>query len=139
MSESNRARMMLDFICDEVDHEQNPSGEDCWYCGGEGETFDCFDGFCLDADIGCADCTRACPECRIAKHARLKAIREAVIKSNDVDIAREWLKDVGRWSEDITPEQIQQHLDKAREALAAEAAKTDAASAGQPVSSPGET
>ena len=36
---------------------------DCPTCGGEGFIFDCFDGFCLDADIGCDDCTRSCPDC----------------------------------------------------------------------------
>lgn len=37
--------------------------EECWNCGGEGETFDCFDGFCLDAEIGCELCTRQCEVC----------------------------------------------------------------------------
>ena len=36
---------------------------DCWRCGGEGETFDCFDGFCADADIGCDMCTKKCDIC----------------------------------------------------------------------------
>lgn len=89
VSEQNRGRMLLDFICDEVDHRLNPGGEDCWYCGGEGVTFDCFDGFCLDSDVGCEDCTRDCPECRTHKHNYLKAVREEVIRTNDIDVARE--------------------------------------------------
>ena len=36
----------------------------CQRCGGEGFVFDCFDGFCEDADIGCDDCTRPCPDCQ---------------------------------------------------------------------------
>lgn len=34
--------------------------DECPVCGGEGFVFDCFDGCCLDADIGCDDCTRTC-------------------------------------------------------------------------------
>lgn len=41
---------------DELDSE-------CSHCGGEGFIFECFDGFCEDADVGCDDCTRPCPEC----------------------------------------------------------------------------
>lgn len=37
--------------------------EDCPECGGEGFVFQCFDGCCEDADIGCDDCTRTCPVC----------------------------------------------------------------------------
>lgn len=44
------------------DDNEYDDGE-CWNCGGEGFTFDCFDGFCEDADIGCADCTRKCRVC----------------------------------------------------------------------------
>src|SRR6185312_7378551 len=38
----------------------NIDNGDCWNCGGEGYTFDCFDGCCEDADVGCDDCTRRC-------------------------------------------------------------------------------
>ncbi len=44
------------------DHNEYEN-DGCPCCGGEGFIFDCFDGFCLDADIGCDDCTRRCPEC----------------------------------------------------------------------------
>lgn len=46
--------------------------DDCWYCGGDGFVFECFDGFCLDADVGCDDCTRECPECRL----RARSVRQ---------------------------------------------------------------
>lgn len=36
---------------------------DCYQCGGEGFVWSCFDGFCVDAEEGCDDCTRPCPEC----------------------------------------------------------------------------
>lgn len=34
--------------------------DECPNCGGEGFTFECFDGCCEDCDIGCDDCTRPC-------------------------------------------------------------------------------
>lgn len=37
--------------------------DECQRCNGDGFIFDCFDGFCADADEGCDDCTRPCPEC----------------------------------------------------------------------------
>lgn len=48
------------------DGQYDPSLDDdgtCWRCGGDGFIFECFDGFCLDADVGCDDCTRPCPIC----------------------------------------------------------------------------
>ena len=53
-------------MSDEFDHDYDPyDGEDtdCWNCGGEGYVFDCIDGFCLDAEIGCDLCTRRCDVC----------------------------------------------------------------------------
>lgn len=35
----------------------------CWECGGEGFIFDCFDGSCAGADMGCDGCTKPCPIC----------------------------------------------------------------------------
>lgn len=43
-------------------HSSDGGGDECPICGGEGFVFDCFDGCCLDADVGCDDCTRPC-EC----------------------------------------------------------------------------
>ena len=37
--------------------------EDCWDCGGDGFVFDCFDGLCAEAEIGCDDCTKTCSIC----------------------------------------------------------------------------
>lgn len=44
------------------DHEADDPW-DCYQCGGEGFVWSCFDGFCVDAEEGCDDCTRPCPEC----------------------------------------------------------------------------
>lgn len=38
--------------------------EGCPNCGGEGVIYDCFDGFCIDAESGCDDCARRCDWCR---------------------------------------------------------------------------
>nr|RAW03981.1 hypothetical protein DBT41_10090 [Aerococcus urinae] len=113
----DRGEMLLNAIYEDVDQRLNPNGEECWHCGGEGETFDCFDGFCRDADFGCPDCTTACPECRINSAERAKAIREEVIKSEDIDIARAWLKSVGRLSEGISADQILRELKTAKAKL----------------------
>ena len=112
-----RAKVLFGLLVDDVDRRMNPNDDECWHCGGEGYVADCFDGFCVDAEGGCEECTRRCPECARYSYNRLKAIREEVIKSGDVDIAREWLRSVGRWSDDISTEQITQHLEDARVAL----------------------
>lgn len=44
-------------------HDDGP-WVDCWQCGGEGVTYDCFDGFCEDAESGCDDCERRCDICK---------------------------------------------------------------------------
>jgi len=36
---------------------------DCGQCGGEGVTYDCIDGQCLDAEIGCDLCATKCDYC----------------------------------------------------------------------------
>lgn len=105
-----RGERILEAIEGEVLQRMNPSGEDCWYCGGEGETFDCIDGCCADADLGCEDCRRTCTECRIFEHDRLKAVREEVIKLGDIEVATAWLKDIGRWRDGITDEQVRAEL-----------------------------
>lgn len=111
------ARATLDAIYDDVDHRLNPNDEECWHCGGEGETFDCFDGFCADAELGCPDCTRPCPECRQHSAARAKAVREAVVKTGDIDLAIEWIKSVGRWRDDITREEVKSQIVAAQAAI----------------------
>lgn len=110
MDQLTRGERILDYIYDDVDQRLNPGGEECWHCGGEGYTFDCIDGCCLDAEVGCEDCSRDCVECKIYAGQRAKAVREEVIKSNSVEVATAWLKSVGRWRDDITEDQIKAQL-----------------------------
>lgn len=105
-----RGERILEAIEDEVLQRLNPSGDECWHCGGEGETFDCIDGCWEDANYGCDDCRRTCTECRIFARDRLKAVREEVIKMGDIEVATAWLKDIGRWREGITEEQVRVEL-----------------------------
>lgn len=113
VSDKTRGEVLLDLIYDEVDQRLNPSGEECWHCGGEGVTYDCFDGCCECADEGCDDCARDCVECKIFAGQSAKAVREEVIKSGDIDVAREWLVRVNRWHPGITDDQIKAQLAKA--------------------------
>ena len=48
----DRAIRILDAMYDEIHFELNPSDEECFACGGEGETYDWIDGFCEDAESG---------------------------------------------------------------------------------------
>jgi hypothetical protein len=111
---AERADIMLGAIYDDVDRRLNPNGDECWHCGGEGETSDCFEEFaCIDPEGGCEDCRRPCPECRIHAGNRAKAVREEVIKLADVDVAIAWLKSIGRWHSGVTREQVEQELSAA--------------------------
>lgn len=111
----DRGERLLDAIQDDVCHRLNPSGDECWHCGGEGFVHDCFDGFCEAAEEGCEDCSRTCPECVIHNGQVARAVREEVIKSGDTDIAIAWLKSVGRWSDNITRERVIEEMAKAAE------------------------
>lgn len=54
--------------CDEAQpgYYDEPMDDDtCPECGGEGIVFDCFDGFCEDAESGCELCERPCPTCAV--------------------------------------------------------------------------
>lgn len=63
------------------DYDDYDDNRDCPQCGGEGFVWDCFDGFCVNAEDGCDDCTRPCPECARSKREREKADRdEAALK-----------------------------------------------------------
>lgn len=117
MGEIDRGDVLLGAIYDDVDQRLNPDNEECWHCGGEGETYNCIDGCCIDAESGCPDCARPCMECRIYAGRRAKAIREEVIKSGDLDIAVAWLKSIGRWREGTTPDQVRQQLEVAKAKL----------------------
>lgn len=46
--------------------------DSCGNCGGEGFVYDRFDGFCEDADEGCADCTRRCDWCNRPSSKQIK-------------------------------------------------------------------
>lgn len=109
-----RGERILELIYDEVDNRLNPDREECWCCGGEGETYDCFDDCCVDAESGCADCARPCPECRINAGIRAKAIRIEVINSDDIAVAVAWIKEQGRWNDSITLDQVWDEMAKAR-------------------------
>lgn len=117
MTQRSRGEILLEAIEDEVMQRLNPSGEDCWHCGGEGYTYDCIDGCCIDAESGCEDCARRCIECATFERDRLKAIREEVVKSGDVEIATAWLKGIGRWRDDITEDHVRAELVAASAAL----------------------
>lgn len=117
MRAQTRDEMILDHIYMEVDARLNPSGEECWYCGGEGYTHDCIDGCCECADEGCEDCSRPCAECRIYASERAKAIREEVIRMNNVEVAIAWLKSIGRWNDNITENEVRENLAKANAVL----------------------
>ena len=113
MGEQDRGEILLGFIYDDIDNRLNPDREECWYCGGEGETYDCIDGCCDDPESGCVDCARRCLECRLYAGRRAKAIREEVIKSADTDIAIAWLKSIGRWNDSITRDEVQRQIELA--------------------------
>lgn len=111
----SRGEMLLGYIYDEVEQRLVPSGEGCPECDGGGYTYDCFEEFaCIDPESGCSDCARRCAWCAELKHDRLKAVREEVIKSNDAEIAIAWLKDIGRWREGITEDQVKEQLSAAQ-------------------------
>ena len=47
--------------------------DDCYRCNGEGFVWSCFDGSCVEAEEGCDDCTRPCPECARRKRDNQQA------------------------------------------------------------------
>jgi hypothetical protein len=40
-----------------------PSDDECPNCGGDGVTYDCIDGMCVDSESGCDLCERKCDWC----------------------------------------------------------------------------
>lgn len=46
-----------------TDWYQDDADEGCSFCGGETYVHECFDGCCENAEDGCDDCMRPCPEC----------------------------------------------------------------------------
>lgn len=49
------------------DDDEYGQDDECGNCGGEGVVYDCFDGFCENAEEGCDDCARRCDWCRPTK------------------------------------------------------------------------
>lgn len=107
---TERGEIMLDMIQEDVERRLNPNDDECWHCFGEGVTYDCFDGFCENAEEGCPDCAKPCLECALHRRNVAKAVREEVVKTGDVDVATAWLKSIGRWNDDITPDRVRQEL-----------------------------
>lgn len=46
-----------------MEHDDPYDDGSCGNCGGEGFTFDCIDGCCEDAEMGCDLCTSPCSWC----------------------------------------------------------------------------
>lgn len=87
----SKENFLLNAIYDDAHQELNANDDDCPHCGGEGYTFDCFDGFCVDAESGCEDCARRCPECvRLEKQIE-RYVRVQVLRAMDIPLARAWL------------------------------------------------
>ncbi len=112
----DRGERILECITDEVLHRLNPNGEDCFNCGGEGETHDCLDGHCEDAESGCDMCTRKCFECVSFAAQVAKAVRVEVLRSFDINLATAWAKRQGRWREEISDAEVLANIHAARSA-----------------------
>jgi hypothetical protein len=68
------------------DPEQDDLYDDgsCGNCGGEGLVYDCFDGFCMDAESGCDDCARRCDWCNPLKPTpETAALRQILAEALD--------------------------------------------------------
>lgn len=115
-----RGERILEAIEDEVLQHLNPSGEDCPECGGDGYIYDCFEEWaCIDPEGGCSECARRCLWCAELRRDRLRAVREEVVKLDDPDVAVAWLKQVGRWRDDITVEKVKECLARERQKMEA--------------------
>jgi len=119
----NKGQLTFDWICEHVDFSLNPKGDDCPECFGEGGTYDCIDGCCVNAEDGCPDCFTPCLECSAYKRDRRRAIRKEVVELGDVDVGIAWLKSVGRWQHDITREQVAEALEREKAKFAETAAE----------------
>lgn len=116
MTQRERGERLLEFVIDEVHQRLNPNGDECSFCGGEGFTYDCIDGCCVDAESGCEQCAQRCVECRIFSGTIAKAIRVEVLKMVDIDVAIAWAKQQGRWQEELPPAEVLANLHAARTA-----------------------
>ena len=108
------ADFLLNAIYDDAHRELNPSDDECWNCGGEGFTYDCIDGCCEDAESGCEQCARPCPECAHYKASLERYVRVQVLRSLDLPLARAWIRRKGRLKEDHTDQFILANLHAGR-------------------------
>jgi hypothetical protein len=93
----SQANEWLSRLEEQIEHDLNPSGEDCPFCGGEGATFDCVDGFCLNAESGCDGCAQPCAECRRHEINIRRAVRVEVLRALDVELGRAFLRRFRNW------------------------------------------
>jgi hypothetical protein len=92
----SKENFLLSALYDDAQQTLNPSGDDCWQCGGEGYTFDCIDGCCCDAEAGCETCASRCPECRSFEANIERYVRVQILRAMDVPLAIAWAKRKGR-------------------------------------------
>lgn len=110
----SKENFVLDALYEDAHRELNPNDDECWNCGGEGYTADCFDGCCEDAESGCEDCSRPCPECARFKADIERYVRVQVLRSFDVPLARAWISRKGRAKEGQTDQFILANLHAGR-------------------------
>lgn len=113
MTES-RAERILDAIYDDVHQRLDPDDDGCGNCGGEGYTYDCIDGCCVDAESGCEDCASRCDFCASFELSIRKAVQLDVLRSLDPDLAVAFLKRNNKWSDKITPSAVLANLHAGR-------------------------
>lgn len=106
-------------LLDRHDPDAYAGGEDndCPHCGGDGYVFDCVDGFCADAEVGCEMCTQPCVECARLKLGRERAIRVSILRALDVEAAIAWAKSKGRWNDELDTNDVLLNMHAARAGL----------------------
>lgn len=111
----DRGELILSAIYDDVRHKLNPNDDDCWHCGGEGYTSDCFEEWaCIDPESGCEECTRRCPECAMYQAKVTRAVRVEVLRMLDIDTAIAFLRNQGKWVDKITRDRVLMNLHAGR-------------------------
>lgn len=106
----------LALIYDDARRELNPDDEECPTCSGDGFIFDCFDGFCVDAEIGCEECTSVCPDCRSYKRALKRRVRVEILRSMNIELATAFLRSEGRQPPETFPKNVLLNLHAGRTA-----------------------
>lgn len=114
------AEKLLEYIEEEAAEKFRFADDQCWNCDGDGYVYSCFEEYaCVDPESGCEECAQRCPECASLKRDRLRYVRETVIQSNDIELAKAWLRSIGRWSDEYTDAQIKSEMLKAGALIAA--------------------